>query len=118
MVITRREVLAMTNILGRIPQTVLNEPDPASTSNFTFSVIEDPPVSPSKGPTIEPSARTDDRDLEEPMTQSSCEDVLVSSGKRRRPKYSEDPHDAQTPGAQTLCHWADRRPEDAIQLVV
>ena len=63
MVITRREVLAITNILGKIPQTVLNDPDPASTSNFTFSVIEDPPVSPSKGPTREPSARIDDCDL-------------------------------------------------------
>ena len=64
MVITRREVLAITNILGRIPQSVLNDPDPASTNNFTFSVIEDPPVPPSKGLTREPSARTDDRDLE------------------------------------------------------
>ena len=67
MVITRLQVLANTNILGRIPQTVLNDPDPASTSNCTFSVIEDPPISPSRGNTREPSARTDDRDLEEPI---------------------------------------------------
>ena len=57
MVITRQEVLAITSILGRIPQTVLNDPDPASTNNFTFSRIEDPPVSPDKGPVRETTAR-------------------------------------------------------------
>ena len=88
MVITRREVLAITSILGIIPQTVLNDPDPASTNNFTFSVIEDPPVSPDKGPVKETTVR----DPEEPMTQSSCEDVPVPSGKRRSPKYSLKPH--------------------------
>ena len=92
MVITRREVLAITNILGRIPQTVLNDPDPASTSNFTSSVIEDPPISPSKGTTKESSARIDDREVDEPTTQSSCEDAPVSSGKRRRAKYSLRTH--------------------------
>ena len=88
MVITRREVLAITSILGRVPLTVLNDPDPASTNNFTFSVIEDPPVSPDKGPVRETAAR----DPDQPMTQSSCEDVPVPSGKRRRPKYSLKPH--------------------------
>ena len=92
MVITRREVLAITNILGRVPQTVLNDPDPASTSNFTFSVTRNPPISRSKGTTRESSARIDDRELEEPTTQSSCEDAPASSGKRRRPKYSLRTH--------------------------
>ena len=88
MVITRREVLAVTSILGRIPQTVLNDPDPASTNDFTFSVIEDPPVSPDKVPARETTAR----DPDEPMTQSSCDDMPIPSGKRRRPKYSLKPH--------------------------
>ena len=41
MVITRKEVLAITNVLGRIPQSLLNDHDPATTSSFTFNLIED-----------------------------------------------------------------------------
>ena len=68
MVITRREVLAITSVLRRSPQTMLSDPYATSINNFTFNVIEDPSVSPSKGHTREILARTDDRDLEEPMT--------------------------------------------------
>ena len=85
MVITKREVLAITSVLGTIPQTMLSDPDPTSTSSFSFNMIENPPISPSKVVIREALPRTDDRDLEESMTQSGCEDMPAPSVKRRRP---------------------------------
>ena len=55
-------------------------------------MIEDPPISPSKCTTGEALPRIYDRDLEKPMTQSSCEVVPAPSGKQRRPKYSLQTH--------------------------
>ena len=92
MVITRREVLAITNVLGRIPQSLLNDPDPATTSSFTFNLIEDPPKSHTKRIARRGAEGADDQNLGEPMTYSSCEDAPVPGGKRRRPKYSLRTH--------------------------
>ena len=92
MVITRREVLAITNVLGRIPQSLLNDSDPATTSNFTFNLIEDPPESPTKRIVRRETEGADNQNLGEPLTYSSCEDVPAPGGKRRRPKYSLRTH--------------------------
>ena len=92
MVITRREVLAITNVLGRIPQSLLNDPDPATTSNFTINLIEDPPESPIKRIVRRETEGADNQNLGEPLTYSSCKDVPAPGAKRRRPKSSLRTH--------------------------
>ena len=85
-------MLAITNVLGRIPQSLLNDPDPATTSSFTFNLIEDPPESPTKRTFRREIEGADNQNFDEPMTYSSCEDVPAPGGKRRSPKNSLKDH--------------------------
>ena len=48
LVITRQEVFALTSVLGRLPQSMIGQPGPRSSGNFTFNIVEDPPQSPTR----------------------------------------------------------------------
>ena len=47
-VVTRQEILALTNVLGRLPQAVLTSVPEGTTDGIQLSVIEDPPQSPTR----------------------------------------------------------------------
>ena len=43
-VVTRQETLALTNVLGRLPQSALAEAPEGATGGIQLNVIEDPPI--------------------------------------------------------------------------
>ena len=54
LVITRQEVFALTSVLGRLPQSMIGQPEPSSSGDITFNIVDDPPQSPTRNLTQQP----------------------------------------------------------------
>ena len=86
--ITRREAIALTNVLDKIPRTVMQQDNQATVDNITLTVVDKPSNPP------EPNVQDDEQggSAEFPSGDSrpnpSPDDRPVLRGKRRRPKYS------------------------------
>ena len=86
-VVTRQEILALTNVLGRIPQSAFAENPEGNTDGIQISVIENPPHSPVRRLQNVPSTSNAPLLVDETGLYSSCEDVPATKGKRQRPRY-------------------------------
>ena len=86
--ITRREAIALTNVLDKIPLTAMQQDNQNTADNITLTVVDKPST-----PTA-PTAQSDEQGgsaeipLGDTRPNPDTEDRPVLRGKRRRPKYS------------------------------
>ena len=85
--VTKQEILALTNVLNRIPRSFLTG-EGTSGGHVSLNVVNDPPISPTR-PLAGSSRDTVTTSTgEETRLCSSGEEAVVLTGKRQRPKYS------------------------------
>ena len=83
----KQEILALTNVLNRIPRSFLTG-EGTSGGHVSLNVVNDPPISPTR-PLAGSSRDTVTTSTgEETRLCSSGEEAVVPTGKRQRPKYS------------------------------
>ena len=86
--VTRQEVVALTNMLERIPREFFNVEGGQTSSRLSLNVIADPPISPLRDAPTTSQEDTRETAQEGSGTQSEGENQIDSRRKRRRPRYS------------------------------
>ena len=86
--VTRQEVLALSNMLERIPRDFFNVEGGPTSSRLSLNVIADPPISPVRDAPTTSQEDTRETTQEGSGTQSEGENQIDSRRKRRRPRYS------------------------------
>ena len=84
---TKQEILALTNVLNRIPRSFLTG-EGTSGEHASLNVVNDPPISPTRSLAGSSRDTVPTSTGEETRLCSSGEEVVVPTGKRQRPKYS------------------------------
>ena len=86
--ITRREAIALTNVLDKIPRTVMQQDNQTTIDNITLTVVDKPSNPPE--PNVQDDEQGGSAELPSGDTRPNPgpDDRPVLRGKRRRPKYS------------------------------
>ena len=85
---TRQEVVALANMLERIPREFFNVEGGQTSSRLSLNVIADPPISPVRDAPTTSQEDTQETAQKGSGTQSEGENQTDSRRKRRRPRYS------------------------------
>ena len=83
---TRNEILALSNVLGRIPPSFLEGTDLRTGPEFSVSVIENPPIPPHQS-TTETGLPETNYSYQEQL-DNDLNEVPAVRNKRQRPRYS------------------------------
>ena len=119
--ITRREAIALTNVLDKIPRTVMQQDNQATIDNITLTVVDKPSNPP------EPNEQDDEQGGSAEFLSGDArpnpgpDDRPVLRGKRRRPKYSLTNihrHAQEAPCGTILCNGPSRQEQKPLQMVV